>query len=45
MPLRRRSEGKNFEMQNFQLKRLLMTIKDATATKMFLFILARTVSC
>lgn len=39
----KQSEEKNFEMQNFQFKRLLMTIKDATIT--FLFIPARTIGC
>lgn len=41
----KQSEEKHFEMQNFQFKRLLMTIKDATITKMFLFIPARTIGC
>lgn len=39
MQLRRQSEGKNFEMQHFQFKRLLVTIKDAT--RLFLSFLQR----
>lgn len=42
MQLRGQSEEKDFEMQHFRFKRLLMTTKEAATKKYVSFILAGT---